>query len=149
MSWVADKLTAKAVQGIAAALLVLSLGLGVQVWVQGKRLDVAKADVGAAESARDAARTERDAWKSKTDDALAANRAMDVVLGQLQAAAEEQQRMADQQAQQAARAIAASKAKAAAADKELAEFRRVYGQRPADCEAALKSLDRVCPAWRY
>ena len=142
MSWVADKLTAKAVQGIAAALLVLSLGLGVQVWVQGKRLDVAKADVGAAESARDA-------WKSKTDDALAANRAMDVVLGQLQAAAEEQQRMADQQAQQAARAIAASKAKAAAADKELAEFRRVYGQRPADCEAALKSLDRVCPAWRY
>ena len=144
MNW----LTAKMVQGIAAALLVLCLGLGAQVFVQSKRLDVAIAEMGAAESARDAAVTERESWKEQAKAAKAANTAYDLAFSQLQESANETHRMAKLQAEQAERAIVASKAKAATAARELAEFRRMFGQRPAGCVAALQALDKVCPTLR-
>lgn len=133
----------------AAVLLVVIAGMGFKLALVSSARDVAVANQGKAEAARDTAITERDAWKSKAGDVLTANRAYDHALAQLQEAAAEQNRVAEQQAQQAEKAIATSKAKAAAADRELAEFRRLYGKRPADCAAALQSLDRVCPAWSY
>lgn len=145
MSWVVEKLTAKVVQGIAAALLVLSLGLGVQVWAQYKRLDVVTANLKAAQADKKASETERDAWKAKTADALAANRAYDVAFDQLQAAAAEKQRLADAAAQQAAATVAAAKRDEAKAERERDEYRRLFGKKPKDCEAALLALDRVCP----
>lgn len=148
MNWLAGKLTAQAVQGIAAALLVLSIGLGVQVWVQAKRIDTFKAQAETALAQKSAAITERDSWKSKTADALAANRAYDTAFDQLQAAAAEKQRLADAAAQQAAAAVAAAQRDEAKAERELGEYRRVFGARPKDCDAALLALDRVCPTLR-
>lgn len=145
MSWLVDKLTAKVAQGLAAAFLVLSLGLGVQVWVQSKRIETLKAIATAASAQIDATEIERDAWKSKTEDALAANRAYDVLFEQQRLAAEDQQRLADAAAARAATQVAAARRDEASAERSLAEYRRVFGAKPKDCDAALQALDRVCP----
>lgn len=145
MKW----LTMKLMQYIAGALLLTCIGLGAKGCSLASERDTAVAKQGEAEALTRAANTERAAWKSKAGDLAAANAACDTAFDQLQAAATERDRQVEQQTAQAEQAIAASKAKAAAAGRELAEFRRLYGQRPANCEAALKSLDRVCPAWRY
>ena len=141
MSW----LTAKVMQYIAGGLLLACIGLGVRGCALDSARDVAVANQGKAQSARDAAVTEREAWKSKAGDALAANAAYDAALGQLQEAAAEQQRRADAAAQVAANAVAAAKRDEAKAERSLADFRRLFGNRPTDCDAALQALDRVCP----
>lgn len=140
MNW----LTAKVLQYIALALLALCVALGARGCGLSHKLDVAVNVAAAAASQRDAAITERDAWKSKADDALAANRAYDVIFEQQAQAAAEQQRLADAAAQKAATVVAAAKRDEAAAERTAAEYRRVYGARPKDCEAALQALDRVC-----
>lgn len=148
MNWLVGKLTAQVVQGIAAALLVLSIGLGVQVWVQSKRIDVAVAEKATAEFARDAAVTERDAWKSKAGDALAANASYDVIFEQQRLAAAEQHRLAQETAAKAAAAVAAAQRDEAKAERVAAEYRRIFGAKPKDCDAALLALDRICPTLR-
>ena len=145
MNW----LTAKVLQYIVGALLVLSIGLGLQVWVQYGRLDAAKKDVQTAQAQRDTAITERDAWKGKADGAVAANQAYGVVLDEIRAQQAADQHAAAAAAQQAAKQVASAQAEKRRSDADLAEFRRLFGKRPADCEAALQSLDRVCPVWRY
>lgn len=133
MSW----LTAKVMQYIAGVLLVLCVALGARGCGLSHKLDAAAAQ-------RDAAVTERDAWKSKTEDALAANRAYDVIFEQQRLAAEEQQRLADAAAATARKAVANAQADERKAERSLAEYRRLFGSKPADCDAALQALDRVC-----
>lgn len=144
MSW----LTMKVMQYIAAGLLLACIGLGVRGCALDSARDLAVANQGKAEAARDAAITERDAWKSKAGDALAANQAYDHALGQLQEAAAEQRRMAQAAAEKAASAVAAAQRDEAKAERELGEYRRIFGAKPRDCEAALLALDRVCPTLR-
>lgn len=141
MTW----LTAKVAQGIAAALLVLCLGLGAQVFVQSKRLDVAAADLKTAQANARTAETERDAWKSKTGDALAANAAYAVIFDKLQAEADAQQQRADAAAKQAAAAVAAARRDEAAAEKTLAAFRKRFEGKPVPCAAALLAMQNACP----
>lgn len=145
MNW----LTMKVLQYIAIGLLLASVGLGVKGCALAGERDVAVADKAAAESERDAAITERESWKEKTAAALAANQAYDLAFSQLQASIDEQQRLANLAAQKAAAALAAARRDEAKAEQLLAEFQRLFGKRPPQCEAALQSLDRVCPAWRY
>lgn len=144
MSW----LTMKVMQYIAGGLLLACIGLGVRGCALDSARDLAVANQGKAEAARDAAITERDAWKSKAGDALAANQAYDHALGQLQEAAAEQRRMAQAAAEKAASAVAAAQRDEAKAERELGEYRRIFGAKPRDCEAALLALDRVCPTLR-
>lgn len=141
MNW----LTAKVLQYIAGALLIACIGLGVRGCALDSARDVAVANQGKAESARDAAITERAAWKSKAADAQAANNAYDVIFEKQRVAAEAQQRQAAEAAKKAAAAVAAAQRDEAKAEREAAEYRRVFGARPKDCEAALLALDRVCP----
>lgn len=139
----------KPVLAVLAALLLVIGVMGVNLRLARSAAEEAKAGTQAAAAMASAAITERDAWKSKADDALAANRAMDVVLDQMQTAADESRRMAQEAAQRAAASVAAAQREEAQAERALAEFQRMFGKRPPDCDTALKSLDRVCPAWRY
>lgn len=145
MSW----LTAKVAQGIAAALLVLCIGLGVQVFVQSKRLDVAAASLKTAQADKKTAETERDSWKAKTADALAANAAYGVIFDKLQAEADRQQQQADAAAERAAAAVAAARSDEAAAEKTLADFRKRFAGKTTDCATALMRLDAVCKIGSY
>lgn len=144
MNW----LTMKVLQYIAGGLLLACVGLGVRGCALDSARDVAVANQATAESARDAAVTERDAWKSKAGDALAANQAYDHALGQLQEAAAEQRRLAQESAKKAAAAVAAAARDEEKALRELAEYRRVFGAKPKDCDTALLALDRICPTLR-
>jgi hypothetical protein len=121
------------------------VGLGAKGCALDRARDLAVADKATALAERKAAITERDAWKAKAADALAANRAYDTAFDQLQAAAEEQQRLADAAAHKAAAEVATAKRDEAKAERELGEYRRTFGARPKDCDAALLALDRVCP----
>jgi serine phosphatase RsbU (regulator of sigma subunit) len=141
MKW----LTATVLQYVAGALLLACLALFARGCTLSTARDLAVAAQGKAEADRDAARTERDSWKSKTEDAQAANRAYDVIFEKQRQAAAEQQRLADEAAKTAANAVAAAQRDEAKAERENAEFRRVFGNKPKDCEAALAALDRVCP----
>jgi hypothetical protein len=78
----------------AAVLLAVIAVLLFNLKLANAAADTALANQGKAESARDAARTERDSWKAKTEDAQAANRAYDVIFEKQRLAAEEQQRLA-------------------------------------------------------
>jgi hypothetical protein len=141
MNW----LTMKVLQYIAGGLLLACIGLGVRGCALDSARDVAVANQGKAEAARDTAITERDAWKSKAGDALAANEAFDAIFEKQRLAAAEQQRLAEASAAKAAAAVAAAQRDEAKAERSLAEFRRLFGTRPTDCDAALQALDRVCP----
>lgn len=141
MNW----LTMKVLQYIAGALLIACIGLGVKGCALAKDRDVAVAEKNTALADKKTAITERDSWKEEAASAIAANQAYDVIFEQQRAAAEEQQRQAEAAAQQAAATVAAAKRDEAKAESEAAAYRRVYGARPKDCEAALLALDRVCP----
>lgn len=141
MNW----LTMKVMQYIAGGLLLVCIGLGARGCALDSARDVAVANQGKAEAARDTAITERDAWKSKAGDALSANEAFDAIFEKQRLAAAEQQRLAEASAAKAAAAVAAAQRDEAKAERSLAEFRRLFGTRPTDCDAALQALDRVCP----
>lgn len=145
MNW----LTAKVAQGLAAALLVLCIGLGVQVFVQSKRLDVAAASLKTAQADKKTTETERDSWKAKTGDALAANSAYGVIFDKLQAEADAQQLQAEADARTAAAAVAAARRDEAAAEKTLADFRKRSASKPAPCAAALLAMQSACPTLEH
>ena len=129
----------------AAVLLAVIAALLFNLRLANAAADTALANQGKAEAARDAAITERDAWKSKASDALAANEAFGAIFEKQRLAAAEQQRLAEASAAKAAAAVAAAQRDEAKAERSLAEFRRLFGTRPTDCDAALQALDRVCP----
>lgn len=141
MSW----LTAKVMQYIAGALLVLCVALGARGCGLSHKRDAAVSAQAAAESARDAAVTSRASWKSKAEDALAANRAYDAAFAQLQEAAAEQQRLAGEAAKKAAAAVATAQRDEAQAERQLADFKRRSGNKPATCAAALQAMQAACP----
>ena len=141
MSW----LTAKVMQYIAGALLLGCIGLGLRGCALSDDVAVAVADKGKAEADRDAAVTSRDSWKSKAEDALAANRAYDAAFAQLQEAAAEQQRLAGEAAKKAAAAVATAQRDEAQAERQLADFKRRSGNKPATCAAALQAMQAACP----
>ena len=144
MNW----LTMKVLQYIAGGLLLACIGLGMRGCALDNARDVAVANQATAESARDAAITERDAWKSKAGDALAANTAYDLIFEQQRLAAAEQHRLAQETAAKAAAAVAAAQRDELKAERVAAEYRRIFGAKPKDCDAALLALDRVCPTLR-
>lgn len=144
MNW----LTMKVLQYIAGGLLLACIGLGMRGCALDNARDVAVANEGKALADKKSAETERDAWKSKAGDALAANQAYDHALGQLQEAAAEQRRLAQESAKKAAAAVAAAQRDEAKAERVAAEYRRIFGAKPKDCDTALLALDRICPTLR-
>ena len=145
MSW----LTAKVLQYIAGGLLLACIALGVRGCSLDTARDLAVAERATAIADRTAAITERDAWKAKVTDALAANRAYDAAFAQMQEAALDQQRQADAAATRAQQVVAAARADEAKAERQLADFRRRFAAKPANCAAALKALDAACPIGSY
>lgn len=145
MNW----LTAKVAQGIAAALLVLCAALGVRLWVVSHQLATAKATTDAAQSARDAAITERDAWKGQSDGCAAANAAYDAILRDINAEQARRDAAAAEAAKRAAAALGAAQADAARARRDLAGFQRRFDTRGGNCEQALQAMQAACPALEH
>ena len=145
-----DKLTVTPLLYACGVLLLAVLGLTVRLHFVGADLDVAKAQVGTAESQRDAARTERDAWKQRAEDAQLANRAADAAIGSLHNALEQQQAQCAANQQANAKAIARARADAADADAALRKFTAQFQteSRKADGGRALAALERACPLMR-
>lgn len=129
------------------ALLVLSLGLGVALKVQGAQVDAAQAAQETAEAQRDTAATERDAWKGKAAGAVAANAAYADVVATLQGELALAQRERARIKAEGRDAVAAAQAAAADADRTLAAFVAQFhaeARRP-PCAAALAQLQQACP----
>lgn len=141
MKW----LTATVLQYVAGALLLVCFALFARGCTLSAARDVAVAEQGKAESARDAARTERDAWKGVAETAQGTNAEWQRVWGVVETNRQREREEAARQAQLAGQQVAAAKRDEAKAERELGEFRRLFGKRPADCQAALQALDRVCP----
>ena len=83
--------------------------LGARSCSLSNKLDVAVSAAAAAAAERDAASTERDSWKAKTADALAANRAYGAVIESMQAAETERQQQAAAIAERAGKLVAEAK----------------------------------------
>ena len=126
-------------------LLLVCIALGVRTCSLSKDVDVAVAAQGTAEAERDTAATERDAWKGKAEGAVAANAAYGVVLDEIRAQQARDAQQAAAAAAQAAQQVAAAQAGYRKAEGRLTEYRRVFGDRPADCESALQAMQRACP----
>ena len=144
MNWLIAKLAGPVAVYALGALLLVIAAMGVNTWRLSHNVTVAEAQAAAA-SARDAAVTERDAWKGKADGAAAANAAYGVVLDNIRAQQEADAVAAAAAASKAAQQVAAAQADARKAEASNAEYRRLFGNRPKDCDAALLALDRVCP----
>lgn len=142
MNW----LTAKVMQYIAGALLIACIGIGAKGCALKTQRDQATASLATAQADKRTAETERDSWKAKVADALAANAAYAVIFDKLQAEADAQQQRADAAAQQAARAVAAARRDEAAAEKQLADFRKRFAGKPVACAVALQAMQNACPA---
>lgn len=142
MNW----LTAKVMQYIAGALLVACIGLGAKGCALSTERDLAVAARDTAQANEGAAITERDSWKAKTGDALAANAAYGVIFDKLQAEAEAQQKQADAAARTAAAAVAVARRNEAAAEQTLAAFRTRFAGKPVPCAAALLAMQNACPS---
>lgn len=141
MSW----LTAKVAHGIALALLVLCVALGARSCSLSNQLDVAVSAAAAAAAERDAANTERDSWKAKTADALAANGAYGAVIESMQAAETERLQQAAAVAERAGKLIAEAKVDADRARRERDDFKRRFTTKPTTCAAALDAMQAACP----
>lgn len=145
MNWLIAKLAGPVAVYALGALLLVIAAMGVNTWRLSHDVDVAQAQAAAAASARDAAGTERDAWKGKAAGAAVANAAYGVVLDKIRAQQEADAAAAAAAANKAAQQVAAAQAEARKAEASNAEYRRLFGARPKDCDAALLALDRVCP----
>ena len=142
MNW----LTAKVAQGIALSLLILCMGLGTKACTLSRELKTATAERDTALARKKTAETEREAWKSKAADVLAARDAYAAMLSEIKAEQARADAAAAAAAKQAAAAVAAAQRDEATAERRLADFQRRYVARPKTCDDALKLLDSVCPA---
>lgn len=136
-----SQLTVTPLLWACGALLATCIGLGVALKVQA-------GDDAAALAQRDAAVTERDAWKGKAAGCVAANGAyadvVDTLQAELSRAHAERQRIREAGSQAVAAAQAAARDADATLDKFIAQF-RAQASRP-DCAAALAQLEQACPA---
>ena len=126
--------------GLAVLLLASNLGWWARAAVLGANLREAEAE------GRTTA-TERDAWKTKTSELAAANRAGQQIVTALQAELTLAQGEARRLEADVRAAIAAARADAQAAARQLAEFSARYAaQRAApDCAGALAAVQQHCP----
>jgi hypothetical protein len=143
-----SKLTVTPLLYACGALLVAVVGLAIALKVAGGKVDTAQAHQATAESRRDTAITERDAWKAKTADLRAANTAVVAANDSLRAELARQQQQCSDNAAANQRAIAAARADAADADRTLKAFTAKFQieSRKPTCARALDALGAACPA---
>jgi hypothetical protein len=141
MNW----LTAKVLQYVAGGMLLVCLALGARGCALQKDAAVARAEQGRAESARDAAITERDAWKAKAADALVANAAYGAVIEAMQAAEADRVKQQQAAAERAAQRVAEANAAAERARRERDAYAGRFAGKPAGCAAALTAMQAACP----
>lgn len=143
-----SRLTVTPLLYACGALLVVVAGLGVRVHMLGSDAIAADARRAAAVADRDAARTERNAWKAKANDLIAANSAYGVTVDTLRQLLDEARQAARVMAEQDRKAIAQARADAADADRTLQLFTAKYQaeSRKPDCAKALLTLEAACPA---
>lgn len=144
MNW----LTMQVLQYIAGGLLLACMGLGVRGCALDSARDVAVANQGKAEAARDAVVTEREAWKEVASTAQETNADWQRIWGVIEANQAREREESARLAGIAAEQVAAAKRDEAKAERVAAEYRRVFGAKPKDCDAALLALDRICPTLR-
>lgn len=145
---IVSKLTVTPLLYACGALLALSVGLGIALAVQGSRLDAARAQVGEMEAQRDAARTERDAWKVRAEDnaraATTAQASVATLRGELTRAQGDLRTLGVQ----SRAAIAQAEAQQRDAELTLDRFTQQFQteSRKPDCTRALEAVGRFCPA---
>ena len=144
MNW----LTMKVLQYIAVGLLLACIGLGVKGCAIASERDVAVANQSKAEAARDAVITEREAWKEVASTAQDTNADWQRIWGVIEANQAREREESARLAGIAAEQVAAAKRDEANAERVAAEYRRIFGAKPKDCDAALLALDRICPTLR-
>ncbi len=121
-----------------AAMVILS-------GVLGFNLKLAKAATATAQATATSAVTERDAWKVKTVDALAANEAYASIIDKQARINEEQRAHAEAAAKLAAKQVDKAQAEADRAKTERDTFKRRFNAKPKNCEAALNAMQAACP----
>jgi len=130
------------------ACAALAIALAATGFVMSGKLDTAKAEAKAAESSRDTARTERDAWKKSAADNATAVAAHQQVTATLRAELERVQGETKRRDAAAREAIAAARAEAQDADRTLARMAAQFQaqSRQPDCARALAAVATACPA---
>jgi len=133
---------------LALLLMLSNLGWWAHASALGLQRDVAAADADTATAMRDAALTEKQAWKNKAGELEVANLATQKTIGYLQT--ELQRSQGERRRLEAAgqHAVAAAQAEAADADRTLKTFIARYAQQLSnpDCAGALAVLQQACPA---
>jgi uncharacterized protein HemX len=130
------------------ALLVIVLGMSVALKLEAGKVDSAQAAETAAVAQRDAANTQRDAWKLKATGAADANTAANSAIASLEGTLTRQQQACSANQQANALAISQARADAADADRTLKLFTRKFQteSRKPNCAQALSALEAACPA---
>jgi len=144
-----SKLTVTPLLYACGALALLSVGLSVALHVRGADLAAAQARTGEVAAERDAAVTERDAWKGEAERRGEANEAYADVVGtlhgELKLAQGERRRL-----EAAGRAaVAAAQAEARDAERTLQRLAAQFQaqSRVPDCAAATARVAQACPAF--
>ena len=134
-----DKLISSPVIALVALLLAGNLAW----WAQARGL---RADVREAVAEQRVLETERAAWKNKAGELVEANKAAQLIITALRAELEQAQGEARRLDAEGRAAIAAARADASAAARQLNAFRERYQRQRAtpDCAGALEALQQHC-----
>ncbi len=133
--------------GVLLAALIAS---GIYTAVLNGDLDTARAEVSAAQSARDTAITERGAWKQRAAESADSIAAHQQVTAAMRTELERVQGEAKRLDAEARKSIAAANAEAQDADRTLARMAAQFQAqaRQPDCTRALAAVAAACPAFR-
>lgn len=125
------------------ALVALLLASNLAWWVQARGL---RADVREAVAEQRVLETERESWKNKAGELAEANTAMQGIITALQAELVQAQGEARRLDAEGRAAIAAARADASSAERQLIAFRERYQRQRAtpDCAGALDALQQHC-----
>lgn len=126
--------------GLAALLAASNLGW----WAHAAGL---RADLREASAEQRVLEIERDAWQAKTTELAAANLDGQQIIVTLRSELAQAQGEARRLEAEGRTAIAAARADAEAAERELGDFRERYARQRAepDCDAALAAVQQHCP----
>lgn len=130
------------------ALLLVCIGLGVRLAMLGADVRAAEAATGQAEAQRDAAITERDAWKVRAEDNARAASTAQASVVTLRDELKRAQGDLRTLGVQSRAAIAQAEAQQRDAERTLARFAQQFQteSRKPDCTRALEAVGRFCPA---
>lgn len=143
-------LTVKPLLYVIGALLLVIAGQAVWLSMRGADMRAAEAETGRMEAQRDAARTERDAWKLSAESNGKASQAANAAVDGLAQTVEDVQAECRRQGEANAAAIERARAEARDADRTLQTFTAKFqteSRKPA-CAQALARLEDACPALR-